>query len=528
MACSLGGTRVEDLMKILWTDAIRKGTYLVSTNKSAIKNIDEHLKKQRVFSINKESTYVDQLFKDYHITFGPPYLSYRKLRTLLAVHIQQTEDELIALKNYSFSLRNMLVHSDYKEAIKAIEKPSLQLTAMDTYIKYVQENVLRDGTDYELENYRLLYSFITTTNKINRIISRKITEYDVPIIIDELFEAIKESNETASILQARTNVEQQKIVTEEQANVTDDVVNFLRTDERLLNWVRQEGLVLEDLLVDATLSAVQFQRLQALEKTESRASFMTVSLLVNVIKDLSEQLLNKSAEPVSKQETKQKPQKKTVSSKPLKSDQQWQKELQALQQQNEQLHKQLQEKDEQLQSYEKEISHAHAGNFKLQQQNTDLEAQLELFMNEPTVSQTAQKLMSDMQLMLNKLQEELRVPVKEELVEEAAYNGKIEHLQIAIIGGHQKYHAQLKQEMKSDILTIGPDDLNFDPRKLLKYDVVVFTSGYMNHSLYDKAFNFLKKNNAKSNCLMLQTQPNAKQLAKLIYTFYMGEVVREV
>ena len=78
--------------------------------------------------------------------------------------------------------------------------------------------------------------------------------------------------------------------------------------------------------------------------------------------------------------------------------------------------------------------------------------------------------------------------------------------------------------MKSDILTIGPDDLNFDPRKLLKYDVVVFTSGYTNHSLYNKAFNYLKKNNAKSNCLMLQTQPNAKQLSKHIYEFYMNEV----
>ena len=356
---------MEDLIKILWTDAIRKGTYLVSTNKSASKNMDEHLKKQGAFSVNKESAYVDQLFKDYHITFGPPYLCYRKLRKLLAVHIQQTEDELIALKNYSFSLRNMLVHSDYKDAIKAIEKPSLQLTTMDTYISYVQENVIRDGTDYELDNYRLLYSFITTTNKINRIISRKITEYDVPMIIDELFEAIKESNETASILQARTNVEQQEIVTEERANITDDVAESLWTDENLLKWVRQEGLVLTDLLVDSTLSALQCQRLQTLEQTENRASFMTVSLLVNVIKDLSEQLLNKSTEPVVKQETKQKPQKKAVSSKSLKSDQQWQKEMQALQQQNEQLQKQLQEKDEQLQSYEKEISNAHAESFKL-------------------------------------------------------------------------------------------------------------------------------------------------------------------
>ena len=519
---------MEDLIKILWTDAIRKGTYLVSTNKSASKNMDEHLKKQGAFSVNKESACVDQLFKDYHITFGPPYLCYRKLRKLLAVHIQQTEDELIALKNYSFSLRNMLVHSDYKDAIKAIEKPSLQLTTMDTYISYVQENVIRDGTDYELDNYRLLYSFITTTNKINRIISRKITEYDVPMIIDELFEAIKESNETASILQARTNVEQQEIVTEERANITDDVAESLWTDENLLKWVRQEGLVLTDLLVDSTLSALQCQRLQTLEQTENRASFMTVSLLVNVIKDLSEQLLNKSTEPVVKQETKQKPQKKAVSSKSLKSDQQWQKEMRALQQQNEQLQKQLQEKDEQLQSYEKEISNAHAESFKLHEEKADLEAQLELFMNEPTVSKTAQKLMSDMQLMLTKLQDELRVPVKEQLVEEASYNDKIEHLQIAIIGGHQKYHAHLKLEMKSDILTIGPDDLNFDPRKLLKYDVVVFTSGYTNHSLYNKAFNYLKKNNAKSNCLMLQTQPNAKQLSKHIYEFYMNEVVNEV
>ena len=526
MTCYLGGTHVEDLMKVLWTDAIRKGTYLVSTNKSALKNIDEHLKKQRAFSVNKESAYVDQIFKDYHITFGPPYLSYRKLRTLLAVYIQQTEAELIALKNYSFALRNMLMHSDYKNAIKAIEKPSLQLTTMDLYMSYVQENIIRDGTQYELESYRLLYSFIITTNKINRIISRKITEDTSQMIMEELFEAIQEGNETASILKAHTNIEQQNIATEEQVNITEDVVHSLRDHEHLLNWMRQEGFVLEDLLADTPFSVVQFQRLQALEQTEHRAAFMTISLLANVIKGLTEQLLTRSPEPVNNQDPKQKPQKKAASSKSVKSDQQWQKEIQALQQQNEQWQKQLQEKDEQLQSYEKDISRAHAENFQLQQQKGKLEAQLALFMNEPAVSQTAQKLMSDMQVMLDQLQQELRVPVK--VVEEASYNDKIEHLQIAIIGGHQKYHAQLKQEMKSDILTIGPDVLNFDPRKLLKYDVVVFTSGYTNHNLYEKAFDFLKKNNAKSNCLMLQTQPNAKQLAKLIYEFYMDEGTSKV
>ena len=523
----LGGAYMDDFMKVLWKDTILKGTYLVSTNKSASKNMGEHLKKQGAFHIRKESVYVDQLFKDYYITVGAPYITYQKLRTLLAVYIEQTDDEFIAMKNYNFSLRNMLVHSDYKEAIKAIERTSLQLTTMDTYIHYVQKHIIQDVTEYELDNYRLLYSFITTTNKINRIVSRKTTEYEGASILKELYQLLQQSNETASILQARTNIVQAETVVEGRTNMEGDIADCLWADEYLQNWTRQEGVMLKDLLVDTTLSVSQTNRLKTLEQTENRASFMTISLLVNVIKDLSEQLLNKSTEPISKQEIKKKPQQKVTNNKLLKSDQQYQKELQALQQQNEQLHKQLGEKVEQLQIREKEISNERNASFKLQQEKEDLEEQLELFMSAPTVSENAKNLITDMQLMFTRLQEELRVPVKTERVEETSYNDKIKHLKIAIIGGHQKYHAQLKQEMKAQILTIGPDDLNFDVRKLLNYDVVVFTSGYSNHSLYEKSFDFLKKNNAKSNCLMLKTQPNTKQLSKLIYEFYTDEMVSE-
>ena len=37
---------------------------------------------------------------------------------------------------------------------------------------------------------------------------------------------------------------------------------------------------------------------------------------------------------------------------------------------------------------------------------------------------------------------------------------------------------------------------------------------YITNSKDNKAFNYLKKHNAKSNGLMLQTQPYAKQLSK--------------
>lgn len=505
---------MDKLLEILWEDAIQKGTYLVCTTSSAAKNINEHVQKQGAISGMEEPELVQHIFHNYHITLGKPYLAFQKVRKLLTAYIHQSESEAVALKNFSYSLRNMLMYSSYKDAIKAIEKPSFQLTTNDLFIQYVLDRLDDGATEYELDHYRLLYSFITSTTQANRIASRKIGDEQSVLLI----EAIKESNETAPLLKERTYSEANTL-SRSPLLTEKELLEFVLKDEKLTSWLRQEGLFVQDLLEDVAFTPDQLNRLSTKETDSSRVALM---IALNMVKELSNQLLQKGTESIVKQALPKKQDKKAEQIKPEKSDQQWQKDLQAKQKEIDSLRKQMLEQTAQLQQYENDLSRANAEIIALQQEKKDLYTELELFSEQPTVSAAAQRLVSNMQTMLNQLQQELNVEKEEVIKQDESYLEKINQLHVAIIGGHQKYHAQLKQDMKSDILTIRPDELNFDPRKLLKCDVVVFLSGYTNHSLYNKAFDFLKKNDAKRNCLMLQSQPNAKQLAKKVYEFWAG------
>lgn len=513
---------MKELLKVLWIDSIKKGTYLVCTNKSAIANIEEQLKRNSAFTIKEEQDLVEQVFKDYHITIGHPHIYYQKLRMLFSACLNQSEDELVAMKNYSYSLRNMLTHSDYKPAIKALDKPSLQLTESDRFIQYVLEHINPEATAYELDNYRLLYSFIKTTTNANRFMLSKISDQETADNISQLLDAIKGANETAELLKERTFVKEsstEAVLQDEARKSNKAQMERLLKDRKLVEWLRQEGLFLGDVLSASSITEVHVKQVETLDNSEENTLVTVITTLVNIVKELSNELFETSvgqavhSDPPKKQEKKVR--------KETKSDSHWQKKLNELQQEKESLTAQVENKTMQIQNYEKTLSDINAELYELQEENAALKSQLELFMKQPAVSENAHNLVENIQTMLLQLQQELKVETQQVFhPEDSSYNDKIKDLQVAIVGGHQKYHAQLKQEMKAGILTISPEDLNFDQKKLLKYDVIAFASGYMNHSLYEKAFDFLKKNNAKRKCLMLQTQPNAKQLAKQIYEFY--------
>jgi len=145
-------------------------------------------------------------------------------------------------------------------------------------------------------------------------------------------------------------------------------------------------------------------------------------------------------------------------------------------------------------------------------------------MEEPTVSKKAQQMMAQLGQLVGELQQELLKKPEQVEVVDPTYVELIRGVRLAVVGGHQKYHAQLKAMLKNEqLLCIGPNALNFDPRKLSSYDVIVFSSGYSNHSLYEKAFDYLKRNGEKEKCLMLHTQPNANGLAARVYQFLNGE-----
>lgn len=66
----------------------------------------------------------------------------------------------------------------------------------------------------------------------------------------------------------------------------------------------------------------------------------------------------------------------------------------------------------------------------------------------------------------------------------------IEHLKVAIVGGHPRWHAKIKAEYPH-IRTILPDEKTIDFSFLSNMDIVCFETSYSNHVLYKKAISAL-------------------------------------
>lgn len=463
-----------------WCELMKQGVYLVCTTPTAVTFIEEQRLKHKA-PLDATHVDVEMVFHDYHITYGTPYLAYRKLLAIFATLLQKDDDT--AYKEFTFILLTLLGHSTYKTLIKAIEKKSNRLDDEDAFFAFIEQ--LEDP--YIKETYRLLFSFTFGVNRMRSCILKKALEerYMLAQQVEE------QNNRVSDLIKARTSA-----VANDDMN--EPIPKALLT-ESVIAELAAHGIYVQDIS-DICLTETQLKR----ATTENIA----LMIVVNQLKQFSDRLL---AQPVIEKEPSQKVITKKVVKKPASTTK--------LEKDIERLKLQLADQQSHNATLSQTIEQLKQENHTLQQDIYKLEEDqetLESLLDGPTISENATAIVEDLQHNLARLVSELNLKPIESTISAL---DEMKHLKVAVVGGHPKYHAQLKQDWPTHILTIGPDEMNFDQKKLKKYDVIVLSSSHSSHSLYERAFDYLKGQNMKHKCLQLDTQKNAKALAAQIIQF---------
>ncbi|WP_010289544.1 hypothetical protein [Kurthia massiliensis] len=463
-----------------WCALIRQGTYLVCTTPSAAQSIDEQCLKQKALR-EADHEMAALLYQHDHISYGQPYIAFRKLYSLLATMLERQEET--ALKDFAFILFTLLQHSTYKSLIKSIEKKSNRLDDEEAFFQFINEPL----DDETRDTYRLIFSFTYGITQMRRyVLKNDLKERkDLALAVAQQNECVKD------VLDERT-------MPIDHTTFTEPVPAELLTDD-VIRELAAQGIYVRDV-PDILLSESQLEC--------ATTDNIALMIAVNQLKQFSEALLAGTP-------TEQAPTQKVITKKIVKKPASTAK----LEKEIAQLKEQLDVERKRNTAMETTIKSLQAENASLQQDIYKLkeeQAEFESLLDAPAISDTATALVEQLQHNVARLVSELQLKPVAPIVSAL---DEMKGLKVAVIGGHPQYHAQLKQDWPGPLLTIGPKEISFDQKKLKNYDVVVFSSSHSSHSLYNRAFDYLKAHQLKHKCLQMDTQKNAKALAEEIVQF---------
>ena len=169
------------------------------------------------------------------------------------------------------------------------------------------------------------------------------------------------------------------------------------------------------------------------------------------------------------------------------------KEIASLKEKNEKIEQRVREQQEQIESLKKALESEY---FKarnefiktiqnLERENEQLKAELEADKSE---------LIALRELAFSLQQEP--VPEPEEIPSLDEMCRTLNSPAVLIVGGHPGWQRQIKSKLP-DATFVSADMLGFDPNSLGKVKLVVFNTAYLNHAMYYKMINFVRKNKIK-------------------------------
>lgn len=563
---------MHDFVKLSWIEAAKMGSYLVATTPSASINSKEQLRKYYTTNlINTELS--DKIFGDYSGTAGLYAHELYKLKLLLsAIHAKAASEEE-TIKDFVYALRNMLMHSDYKAAIKYIEKPSTSPATAEAFLHYVEAFDVHT-TAYTKTKYLFVYSFIKNIIETNKFMTK------TPLIIkdtpegntefEQYFTFVAQNNAICQLVQQHMDTPPQTdplsaedIVTyfsqllgpdntlpvplENDAILAVVLLDYLqvyKADTGRLYFKKKYtkleqafeafGVHLQEVLQQHELTRTDLTYL--LDQTQPLEPKKRLKQVVTHIAELAfAQYLQQTTMQLNRLLSQESTQKMTVQKTPKSAnpDAALKKELfdaknmvKQLEAEQAKLKKELRELQQKNTGLALKVEHA-------QKQNDNLQQQLTQASSQQALSPNAKELVYELAFLVDELKLEVGIAPEEVITEvtdneadeldtapaSENYLEKVQHLKIAVVGGHAKYHAQLKNAFLQDLFTVSPNKLNTDVSKLLNYDVIILITSYSTHSLYERSFDFVKRHQAKDRCIILNTQPNAKRLAKTVYEF---------
>ena len=526
------------------------GTFIVCHDDMAARHLDELLHKHH--ALQEETAFADTyLLADDAFGVGLFAMRLAKCRRLLSRFYTTTNDAFRAQKEYAFALRSLLQYTAYKPLIKELERTNSPNRAQDTFLQFIEGTLPTEHAQRLVAKQRLLdvWQFTCHLREIGRFTAR--LDGTKQMTADDLQHFDTYAQQALPTL--RTFEQAARTIAPHIETMTKYFCTFIHTAEPYANWDEAQWLTLygDNTFPLAALwpsenALSDMNRFQLPVASIMATTFVTFDDCLTLVNELLQQTTPETllqapqsleanwqqlvtqfalsryiahttdALPLTekidgKQELKkaQKPAKAPVLAASKKELTAANERLQRAEQQAAYLEAELKKREQTLREQQQYIA-------ELQQEQEALQALCEQLEETPTIQQQTYSLMTEMETMM----QQLKATLPKQVVNTSSIFDDIEPLKIAVIGGHQRYHSQLKEKFKQPILTLTPDKLQFNLPQLLNYDVVVFTTQYANHSLYERAYDYMKKMNYKSHALIISTQPNARRLAMQIADFY--------
>lgn len=487
---------------------LQEGLYLAATLPYTDKYIREQVFKYGQHSVVTLPQAIAEAVMNVHAGLGIAEQKQTFLISCIAALYKQHPEEK-ALHEALYMLRNILCNDAFKVLFKDIERKTSRIQSAEEAIAVVEQRQLIDDMHwhrYAQKQVAFLYHFITVLYEMRQITATSkgdaMTQYAAFASLKEAHAVTERQFTELALFQV---VERDDSVTSALALLESYTIDT--TTEQL---IRRQGIHIEQLLATTYFSAHDVQLLAPYARTNAYVTLVVQTALLKLADEAATPFMpmkELSSTPPTERKV-------TPKQKPIKQSPPAQKELhvqkQALTEAQERIA--TLEKELQQQKAQHEATKVRLHETELQLENMTLE--YEILQQEQQPHATALSLMSNIQTMMNELQQQLQ-PTEQVLPQETLAEA-LSHLKIAVVGGHQNFHQEMKKRLPAASLFIGPKELNFDERKLLNYDVVILAIQYCGHSLYERVFDYMKRHQAKQRCVITQHR-NVEMIAEEIY-----------
>lgn len=494
--------------------ALQEGLYLAATMPHTEKYIREQTAKYQDIALSPLPISLQKKLQTFRVGLGKHQLQYIQLLQLLQRFYTKYDDELKALTEYLFVLRAILYNDAFKSFPKAVERKNPRWHSSSEAVAFAKENALFEDDQWhpytELQA-ALLYHFVYLLYNGKSCLAHRQNGHEFEAVTAAKH-ILDEEQALQQTFQAMTHFDAYALA-QEEAVALRTLCDVQALDAVSVQLVRQQGMHIEQLLATTYVSNDEAARLQEQVHEPYFSQLIVQTALAKLARQTTEALQTTALKQPTTQVKEIKVPSKQKIVKPVVQKES-SKELQQLKAAMEAATQRYTALEEALQLEQKKTKDAQLALTNVTAQLEDMTFERDLLIAEKEPHANALSLIENMQTMMMQLQRELQTT--EEEAEEQSLLDALKSLKIAVVGGHQNFHQEMKKRLPSVSLVIGPEDLHFDEKKLVNYDVIILAIKYCNHSLYERVFDYLKRQQLKDKCIVTSLK-NVDMIAQEIY-----------
>lgn len=476
------------MIQTIYEQLAVQGMYAVATWPSAGASLQEHLRKHAPVHDAFTSPFCEQV-ATYHVGRGTATQRFTQLQTWLKSTLHEK-----TIHDYVYMLRSVLYNdSVLRPLFRALERTTPQQETAYEYAATIAT------TPYTNEQLRTIIDFIETLFELKQLQAQR-AKIEPLMWHERLTQCANRTQQRFDTIEQTMTYT--NLFSEQPATIPlSSLVMLTEIPANTYELLRQQQIDVAHFVATTTFTA---QQVEAFRSQHASVDVILQHALIAYLQHPVETIAPITVKKTTVKAAKTSPKEKELA------------------QQITHLTKQLTELTQQLTHYEQQASnHAQSEQqiaflyeqlHTLEMRNDALEHAIEQAKQQRQTT-TAAKMVTAMQQTLEALQQELAT---ETTNTKQTYIEQIADLRIAFIGGHQNLHQQIAKTFVQDVLCISPEKQQFDVKQLQQYDIVVFITSYASHSLYERAFDYLKRQHMKHKCVVT-SQQHLETIARKIY-----------